>query len=118
MPDSLDDDWPWGKKNTSQDAGDKSTNEQKTQKLRVKQAYPNPFNERIQLDYSLIQEASNVEIGIYRLDGKRIEILYQGGQEAGDHTREWRPADLSAGIYLFKVEADNIVRTARITYIR
>jgi hypothetical protein len=70
----------------------------------IKQNYPNPFNARTIIEYSL-PTASNVNITIYDLLGRKIATLINAVQPAGNHQIMWNAADAPSGIYFYKIEA-------------
>jgi hypothetical protein len=69
------------------------------------QNYPNPFNASTTISYSLPQPA-NIRIEIYDILGRRVETLFSGPQVAGEHTINWRPGDISSGIYYYRIGSD------------
>jgi hypothetical protein len=68
------------------------------------QNYPNPFNPTTLIKYALTNE-SNVKITIYNIAGQKIENVLNGVRPVGYHTIEWKPNDLSSGIYIYTIEA-------------
>ncbi|MEW6510293.1 MAG: T9SS type A sorting domain-containing protein [Bacteroidota bacterium] len=62
------------------------------------QAYPNPFNPTTRIQYSL-PEASLVDLRIYDVLGREVEVLSDGYMEAGLHTAIWNAASAASGIY-------------------
>ena len=68
------------------------------------QNYPNPFNPSTTIAYQLGKPA-NVKITIYDILGKEILLLDKGIQREGSYSVEFNTADLSSGIYFYKLEA-------------
>lgn len=66
------------------------------------QNYPNPFNASTTISYSLPQPA-DVRIEIFDILGRRVETLFSGPQQAGEHTFNWRPGDISSGVYYYRI---------------
>ena len=64
---------------------------------------PNPFNSHTSIAYKL-DRANTVNLGIYSLPGRLIEIPYDGQQTAGEFTVEWNTENLPGGIYLCRLK--------------
>ena len=72
--------------------------------------YPNPNNGDFLLTYNL-PEKSNVRVSVIDLTGREIVEISEKAQMAGDHQQEIAIAgnQLSAGIYMVKLQANNQV---------
>jgi hypothetical protein len=64
---------------------------------------PNPFNASTTIKYNLPYE-SEVSLSIYNLLGQRVETLFEGNQNAGEHTNTWNASHLPSGIYFARLE--------------
>lgn len=51
--------------------------------------YPNPFNPRTVIAFTL-EEPGRVNLEIYNVRGERVQRLYAGEVDAGDHSITWR----------------------------
>jgi GEVED domain/Secretion system C-terminal sorting domain/Fibronectin type III domain len=73
--------------------------------------YPNPFTDRIQLDFEL-QKASPVLIQLYNLNGQLVQVLQSDQLSTGEQRIELLTAELSAGMYLIQLatEEDVVIR--------
>ncbi len=74
------------------------------EQFKVFQNYPNPFNPVTKISYGL-PNASNVSIEIYNAVGQKVETLYKGHKKAGYHEIDFNAANLSSGIYFYRVQA-------------
>ena len=74
--------------------------------------YPNPFNALTTIDYRLPKTLS-VKIGIFDILGNRIDLISDGRQEAGEHRIIWNAADLSSGVYYYKIQAGDFAKTGK-----
>ena len=83
----------------------------------VGQNYPNPFNASTTIRYSLADE-SQVTISVYDLLGRRIETLYQGRQEAGDHQVIWNADRYPSGTYFYKVQAGEFSEARKMVLLK
>jgi len=71
--------------------------------------YPNPFNPRLSIRYS-IAEAAPVKMVVYDLRGQRIRTLHEGWKEPGRYLLEWdasndRGTRCASGIYYIVLES-------------
>jgi len=68
------------------------------------QNYPNPFNASTTISYSLSKPA-DIRIEIFDILGRRVQTLFSGLQEAGEHTVNWRSGDVSSGVYYYRINS-------------
>jgi hypothetical protein len=92
------------------------------QDFQLNQNYPNPFNPSTIISYSLPYK-SDVKLNVYDMNGKRVNSLVNQTQEAGTHNISWRAIDfrgnsISAGVYLYKLEAGGKVFTEKMVYMK
>ena len=86
------------------------------------QNYPNPFNPVTTLQYTLYQDAF-VEITIYDLIGNVIRNLINENQKSGHKTIEWNATNnqgkmVSAGVYLYSIEAGDLRTTKKMILLK
>lgn len=79
--------------------------------------YPNPFNPRTTIGFSLSQP-SFVELNIYDIRGRLIDTLASGNHDAGNHSVVWHGADaqgntLPSGVYLYRLTTSSQEITGR-----
>jgi hypothetical protein len=79
--------------------------------------YPNPFNPEATISYN-IPQPGDVALEIYNILGQRVETLYDGYQEAGEHTLIWKAGDNSSGLYLVKLAYGDQVRFAKMNLLK
>jgi len=75
--------------------------------------YPNPFNSTVRLSYGL-PSAEEVNINIYDLSGRLVDILATGSSKAGNHTIIWDAQDVASGIYMCRLETDRIMKSRKL----
>nr|NQU93195.1 T9SS type A sorting domain-containing protein [Bacteroidota bacterium] len=68
--------------------------------------FPNPFYAQTTIDY-FIASAGMVCLGLYDIQGKKIQNLFEGFQQEGDHKYNLLANKLSSGIYFVKINVDN-----------
>jgi len=83
----------------------------------LSQNYPNPFNPVTRIDYS-IAKVSNVKISIYDILGKEITSFKEENQNPGNHFVMFKSANLSSGVYYYKIEAGDFVDMKKMLLIK
>ena len=68
------------------------------------QNYPNPFNPLTTIPFALPHESS-VRIDVYDLIGRKVSNLLNEVIGAGYHTVLWNAADVSSGVYYYRMVA-------------
>ncbi|RPG61473.1 MAG: T9SS C-terminal target domain-containing protein, partial [Flavobacteriaceae bacterium TMED238] len=86
------------------------------------QNYPNPFNPKTIIQYDLPIE-SNVKIIIYNILGNMTKSLINNKQDAGFKSIQWDATNnhgkkVSAGLYLYSIEAGNYRQTKKMILIK
>jgi hypothetical protein len=86
------------------------------------QNYPNPFNPVTSIQYELPENAF-VNIRIYDLKGRLVNTLVSKGQTAGYKAIKWAGVDdkgkaVSAGIYLYEIQAGNFRETKKMVLLK
>ena len=78
----------------------------------LSQNYPNPFNPNTTISYA-IPENGFVSIKIYDLLGNEVKTLVNGYKEAGMHSINFEGGRLASGIYFYRMQAGNFVKTKK-----
>ena len=86
------------------------------------QNYPNPFNPNTTLSYSLSQ-ADFVNITIYDMAGNTIKTITNGSQNAGLKKVDWNATNnnnepVSAGLYVYKMQANEFTKTMKMLLLK
>jgi hypothetical protein len=84
--------------------------------------YPNPFNPSTVISYDLSRETA-VKLNVYDMKGRRINALVNQVQNAGRHHVRWNAKDargngISAGVYLYRLEAGGKVFTEKMIFMK
>ena len=84
--------------------------------------YPNPFNPVTNLTYDL-PENETVSFIIYDLKGHKVRSLVNGKQSAGYHSIRWdatndHGAAVSAGMYIYVIQAGNFTKTKKMVLLK
>ena len=86
------------------------------------QNYPNPFNPQTKIRYDL-PENSMVNITVYDMLGREVKTLVNQAQDAGfksiiwDATNDYGKA-ISAGIYLYQIQAGDYIHTQKMVLLK
>ena len=85
-------------------------------------AYPNPFNPVTTLRYELPEDAL-VNITIYDMMGRQVKTLINDQQTAGYRSLQWNAANdagspVSAGLYLYTIEAGEFRQTKKMILLK
>nr|MDA3861935.1 T9SS type A sorting domain-containing protein [Melioribacteraceae bacterium] len=83
----------------------------------LSQNYPNPFNPTTIIEYS-IREVSNVKLRVYDMLGREVKVLVNQEQSAGRYNIEFNAANLSSGVYFYRIEAGNFVASKKLLLLK
>ncbi|MFI5407079.1 MAG: T9SS type A sorting domain-containing protein, partial [Nitrososphaerales archaeon] len=70
----------------------------------LEQNYPNPFNPSTIISFSIPQN-SQVNLSVFNVLGEKVAMLINEMKDAGSHQVEFNAANLTSGIYVYKLEA-------------
>jgi hypothetical protein len=90
--------------------------------FRLNQNYPNPFNPVTNLSYDLLED-SYVSVTIYDLLGNVIKNLVNANQSSGYKSVQWnatndRNESVSAGLYLYTIQAGEFRQTKKMVLLK
>ena len=83
----------------------------------LKQNYPNPFNATTKITYSL-PKLSKVSLKIYDIIGNEIITLVDGAKDAGVYDVVFKEANLTSGVYLYKLTAGDFISTKKMILLK
>ena len=91
-------------------------------KLRIYNAYPNPFNPVTSLSYDLPYN-SVVKITVHDMMGRVVKRLVNDSQTAGFKSVQWNATNdknepVSAGLYLYTIEAGEFRQTKKMVLLK
>ena len=106
----------------SNSVGVDNRNETFLQGFAIEQNFPNPFNPVTTLRYNL-PENGNVNITIYGMLGKKVKTLINQTQDAGYRSVIWDATNdygkpVSAGIYLYQIQAGEYIQTKKMVLLK
>jgi hypothetical protein len=91
-------------------------------RARLEPNYPNPFNPKTMIPFSLPQ-AGWAELSVYDVEGRLVKTLLTGEQAAGDHTVTWDGSDsagrgMASGIYYAQLRTATDSQTKAMVLVR
>jgi len=83
----------------------------------LKPAYPNPFNPSVTIPYSL-PEDGQLSLKIYNVRGQLVETLVSAYALKGAYSINWQPVNLSAGVYLVRLESGKKTNMQKVVFVK
>jgi len=83
----------------------------------LEQNYPNPFNPSTEISYTL-PESGNVELKVFDLNGREVDVLVQEHQSAGSYRLRLDGAHMSSGIYIYTLSTGNVHLTRKMILLK
>lgn len=82
-------------------------------------SYPNPFNPSTEISFNLNSD-SNIELAIFDLAGKKIDVLASGFRSAGVYSFNYMASqEMGSGIYICRLTLDSkIAESRKITLLK
>ncbi len=87
------------------------------EKFSLSQNYPNPFNPSSNIFFS-IGKTALVSLKVYDSLGKEVSILMNEQKPAGDYTLNFNADGLAAGVYYYKLTADNFSQVRKMILLK
>jgi enterochelin esterase-like enzyme len=85
--------------------------------FRLYQNYPNPFNPSTNINFSVLKN-SYVELKVFNSLGSEIATLVKNELNPGDYKVNFNAADLSSGVYYYRIYLDNSAETRKMILIK
>ncbi len=83
----------------------------------LKPAYPNPFNPSLTIPYGLTEDG-NMSLKVYNLRGELVKVLKSTYALKGTYSYNWNPVNLSAGIYIIRMQAGNQTSMQKVVFVK
>jgi len=88
----------------------------------LEQNYPNPFNPKTQINFEIAQEV-DVKIQIFNVLGQRVRTLVNRKMVPGKGHATWFGkndfgAQVSTGIYIYRIEAGDFVKSQKMLFLK
>lgn len=101
--------------NESSERADTQTGMPRT--FELSQNYPNPFNPTTSIGYGL-PGRSHVNITVYDINGRLVQVLVDDTRDAGYHTVWWDASRIGTGVYFYRIRADRFTQVRKCMLIR
>ncbi|KAA0211856.1 MAG: T9SS type A sorting domain-containing protein [Ignavibacteriaceae bacterium] len=88
-----------------------------TDDYKLFQNYPNPFNPVTRISYKINKEAF-VTLKVFNLVGQELYTLVSENQKPGTYNVHFNGAELTTGIYLYKLQVNDFTSVKRMTLIK
>ena len=79
--------------------------------------YPNPFNPTTTIEYSL-GLSGPTKLMIYDVLGRELVKLVDEYRPAGTHKVVWNASSMPSGVYFYRLESSNFVRTQKMILMK
>lgn len=81
------------------------------------QNFPNPFNSITTISFSLIQ-SGNVSLVVYDVEGRVVDWLIKGFNQAGNYQVQWDGSGLSSGIYFYRLRSNHFTSMRKMLLVK
>ena len=94
-----------------------------TNSVETLNCYPNPFNNELNIKYTVINDNEKISIEIYDIFGKLITTIVDGNHRAESYQLSWDGSDaygnpLQNGLYFIRMNTNNEVKILKIQIVR
>jgi subtilisin family serine protease len=83
----------------------------------LSQNFPNPFNPSTSISYSLAEKC-HVKLTVYDVNGRVVKKLVNQTQEAGEKCVTWNASNIASGVYFYRLQTDQFVKTRKMILMR
>jgi hypothetical protein len=83
----------------------------------LEQNFPNPFNPLTTITYELSTE-THIVLKVFDILGREVETMENENKQAGRHTAVFNPKNLPSGIYIYRIQAGNAIRSRNMLYLK
>ncbi|MEX0720755.1 MAG: DUF4960 domain-containing protein [Balneolaceae bacterium] len=86
--------------------------------IALHQNHPNPFNPSTIISFDL-NKTSEVTLTVYDMLGRQVDVPIAGKTyQAGQHQMTFDASGLSSGIYLYRIQAGDVLQTRKMNFIK
>ena len=86
-------------------------------KFELSSLYPNPFNPSTEVSFSLPMD-DHVRLTAYDVQGKEVDVIFEGTQSVGQHSYTWNAYSLPSGVYYIRLQAGTMVTSQKAMLIK
>ena len=85
--------------------------------FKLSELYPNPFNPSTEVAFSLPMD-SYVKLSAFDIQGREIDVIFEGMQSLGTHSYTWNPVNMPSGLYYVRLQAGEMVANQKALLIK
>jgi hypothetical protein len=83
----------------------------------LEQNYPNPFNPSTTISFDLPKQ-SFVSLKVFDLIGREVATVVCEELQGGNYTRQWNAANVSSGVYFYRLQAGTFTETKKLILLK
>jgi len=83
----------------------------------LSQNYPNPFNPSTTISFSLAQ-AGKVKLTLFDALGRQVQEIANKEFSSGNHSINFNAANLTSGVYFYRIEAGSFVQSKKMILLK
>lgn len=91
--------------------------ERTPQKTDLHPPYPNPFNNRVHIDFN-VGRAGMVRLEVFGPTGQRVEKLVEAWHKRGAYRVRWDAGELASGVYVVRLRAGDTVQERKVSLVK
>ena len=81
------------------------------------QNYPNPFNPSTTIAFNL-PSRSFVSLKVFDVLGREVSTIVSQELQAGSYRREWNAANMTSGVYFYRIQAGTFAETKKLLLLK
>jgi hypothetical protein len=83
----------------------------------LEQNYPNPFNPTTTISFSLPSK-SFVSLKVFDITGREVATIVSEEMSSGTYSRLWNAANVSSGIYFYRIQTGSYTQTKKLVLLK
>ena len=95
----------------------KESKNEKPTTFSLSQNYPNPFNPATTISFAL-PSRSFVSLKVFDILGREQSTIVSGELQAGTYNRQWNAANMSSGVYFYRLQAGSFIETKKLLLLK
>ncbi|MCH8568170.1 MAG: T9SS type A sorting domain-containing protein [Balneolales bacterium] len=85
---------------------------------RMLSPYPNPFNDRLIVPVSVLQNRTQLTIDVFDITGRKVAELANEMRSTGEFIISWDAGTLSSGVYMIRMQAGRDISVKMVTLVK